>query len=266
MAVHVVQSPADLQSKLNEDLERVTLLNFRADWAEPCQAMDQVALHLSQHYPASKLLVLSIDAEEQEDISESFQVDAVPYTILLRGHQLLERLSGAQAELLNQKVKLHINSKARPAVPLSKTTQAPEAPPKAAYHADAKETAQTTASNDTAHGPMPIAEDEEEPEADLTARCQELMTAAPVMLFMKGDPTMPRCGFSQKTVALLRKENVDFDSFDILQDESVRQHLKKLNQWPTFPQLIVKGDFVGGLDILTEMIDTGELKELLAAA
>ena len=91
------------------------------------------------------------------------------------------------------------------------------------------------------------------------------MTQSDVVLFMKGVPDAPRCGFSRRIVGLLREQGVQFSSFDILQDESVRQGLKVLNDWPTFPQLIVKGEFVGGLDVVKEMVDNGELKELLAA-
>ena len=95
--------------------------------------------------------------------------------------------------------------------------------------------------------------DEEEDPEKLEARCQAIMTQSPVVLFMKGDRQTPRCGFSQKIVGILKEENIEFTTFDILGDESVRQRLKKINDWPTFPQLIVKGEFVGGLDIIKEM-------------
>lgn len=81
---------------------------------------------------------------------------------------------------------------------------------------------------------------------------------------MKGSPDAPRCGFSRKIVNLLNEQGVQFASFDILQDEAVRQGLKELNDWPTFPQLIVNGEFVGGLDIVKEMVDNGEFKEIVA--
>ena len=84
-----------------------------------------------------------------------------------------------------------------------------------------------------------------------------------VVLFMKGSPDQPRCGFSRRIVATLRDQNVQFAHFDILSDDSVRSGLKVLNNWPTFPQLIVKGEFVGGLDVVNEMAENGELKELL---
>ena len=84
-----------------------------------------------------------------------------------------------------------------------------------------------------------------------------------MVLFMKGSPDEPRCGFSRKIVALLRDQGVQFAHFDILSDESVRSGLKVLNNWPTFPQLIVNGEFVGGLDIVQEMVENGEFKEVV---
>lgn len=89
------------------------------------------------------------------------------------------------------------------------------------------------------------------------------MNQSDVVLFMKGDPDAPRCGFSKQTVGLLREQGIQFTHFDILQDENVRQNLKKLNDWPTFPQIIVKGELIGGLDILREMIENGEMKQLV---
>lgn len=80
---------------------------------------------------------------------------------------------------------------------------------------------------------------------------------------MKGNPDQPRCGFSRRIVATLRDQNVHFAHFDILSDDSVRSGLKALNNWPTFPQLIINGEFVGGLDIVNEMVENGELSELL---
>ena len=80
---------------------------------------------------------------------------------------------------------------------------------------------------------------------------------------MKGNPDAPRCGFSRKIVGVLRDQNVSFSHFDILSDEAVRAQLKVVNNRPTFPQLIVNGEFVGGLDIVQEMVENGELQEIL---
>jgi Grx4 family monothiol glutaredoxin len=83
------------------------------------------------------------------------------------------------------------------------------------------------------------------------------------MLFMKGTQQEPRCGFSKQTVEILQSKNVRFGSFDILSDNSVREGLKTYSKWPTYPQLYINGELVGGLDILKELIESGEFDEML---
>jgi len=85
-----------------------------------------------------------------------------------------------------------------------------------------------------------------------------------VVLFMKGVPEQPRCGFSGLVVQVLDHLGVDFIGVDVLQDESLRDGIKTFSDWPTVPQLYVKGEFVGGADIVREMFQSGELKTLLA--
>ena len=85
----------------------------------------------------------------------------------------------------------------------------------------------------------------------------------PVMLFMKGTADEPRCGFSRKAVALLKEQNVPFTTFDILGDDEVRQGLKTFSNWPTYPQLYGAGALLGGLDIMNELAEAGELKDEL---
>jgi Grx4 family monothiol glutaredoxin len=95
-------------------------------------------------------------------------------------------------------------------------------------------------------------------------RIKSLITSSPVILFMKGTPDAPRCGFSSKVVNALKEEGVSFESFDILSDEEVRQGLKVFSNWPTFPQLYYKGELIGGCDIIMELRDNGELKSTLS--
>merc|ERR1719333_258831 len=83
------------------------------------------------------------------------------------------------------------------------------------------------------------------------------------MLFMKGNPTEPRCGFSRQIVELLKSQKVVYDHFDILTDPAVRQGLKKFSNWPTYPQLYAKGKLVGGLDVVKELIEDEELLDML---
>ena len=85
----------------------------------------------------------------------------------------------------------------------------------------------------------------------------------PVVLFMKGVPDQPRCGFSQQVVQILDQLGVDFVGVDVLQSEPLRQGIKAFSDWPTIPQLYVKGEFVGGCDIVREMYQSGELQDFL---
>ena len=100
--------------------------------------------------------------------------------------------------------------------------------------------------------------------SDPQARIADIVNRHDVVLFMKGTPLFPQCGFSSKAVAILDHLGVGYDSVDVLQDQEIRQGIKAFSDWPTIPQLYVKGEFVGGSDIVREMFQSGELKTLLA--
>ena len=101
------------------------------------------------------------------------------------------------------------------------------------------------------------------PAESLDEKLKGLINRAPIILFMKGDPATPRCGFSATIIEILQKNEILFDTFDILEDEDVRQGLKKYSNWPTFPQLYSKGSLVGGLDIVRELDEGDELLDAL---
>lgn len=98
----------------------------------------------------------------------------------------------------------------------------------------------------------------------VNAKIDTVVTSNDVVLFMKGTPLFPQCGFSSKAVAILEHLGVGFETVDVLQDMEVRQGIKEFSDWPTIPQLYVKGEFVGGSDIMMEMYEAGELGELMA--
>jgi monothiol glutaredoxin len=99
--------------------------------------------------------------------------------------------------------------------------------------------------------------------SDIDARIQGLIDANPVFLFMKGTPEFPQCGFSATVISILDHLSVDYGSANILEDAELRQGIKDFSNWPTIPQLYIKGEFVGGCDIAKEMFQSGELKQLL---
>jgi Grx4 family monothiol glutaredoxin len=97
----------------------------------------------------------------------------------------------------------------------------------------------------------------------LQSRLEKLVNRHKVMLFMKGLPSAPRCGFSRQIVEILDDSNIAYDAFNILEDEEVRQGLKEFSDWPTYPQLYVNGVLVGGLDIVKELKESNELEDML---
>lgn len=150
----------------------------------------------------------------------------------IQGHTLLARHSGADPQLLHQLLTQHSPS--------------------------------STSLSSNVPSSQPAEPERPRTEEEITARCHEIMNKHKVVLFMKGNPSAPKCGFSRQTVGLLREKGVEFAWFDILSDEEVRQGLKRVNDWPTFPQIILNGELVGGLDILKEMIESGEWDEVYA--
>ena len=99
--------------------------------------------------------------------------------------------------------------------------------------------------------------------SDTNERISGIVGENDVVLFMKGTPLFPQCGFSSRAVAILEHCGVSYESVDVLQDMEVRQGIKAFSDWPTIPQLYVKGEFVGGCDITREMFQAGELQQLL---
>ena len=98
---------------------------------------------------------------------------------------------------------------------------------------------------------------------DAKTRIDEIVKKNDVVLFMKGTALFPQCGFSSRAVAILDHLGVGFETVDVLQDPEIRQGVKEYSDWPTVPQLYVKGEFVGGSDIMMEMYEAGELQQLL---
>jgi monothiol glutaredoxin len=101
--------------------------------------------------------------------------------------------------------------------------------------------------------------------SDPQQRIDELVKSHDVFLFMKGTPQMPQCGFSMRAVTILNHLGVPYEAFDVLSDMEIRQGIKDYANWPTIPQLYVRGEFIGGSDIMMEMFQSGELQDLLSS-
>lgn len=208
----------------------LVIVSFHAPWAAPCAQMATVLSTLASEYPVTEPPTtkwVSINAEELSDLSETYDVTAVPFLVLLRNGEVVETVSGSSAV----KVRTAIETQAK-----------------------------QSGENAAASGPNGVeandaaVEEEQDPEKkkeELFKRLGDLVKAAPVMLFMKGTPSSPQCGFSRQLVGLLRDNSVKYGFFNILADDEVRQGLKEFADWPTYPQLWIDGELVGGLDIVS---------------
>jgi len=101
--------------------------------------------------------------------------------------------------------------------------------------------------------------------SDAQSRIADLVKSNDVVLFMKGTALFPQCGFSSRAIAILDRLGATYETVDVLQDPEIRQGIKDYSEWPTVPQLYIKGEFVGGSDIMMEMFESGELQQLVSA-
>ncbi|XP_076855549.1 glutaredoxin 3 [Brachyhypopomus gauderio] len=194
----------------------LAVVHFFAPWAPQCGQMNDVMEVLAKEHKQTQFIKL--EAETVPEVSEKYEISSVPTFLFFKGGEKIDRLDGAHAPELTNKVQRLASSGGGPA----------------------------------AVGDVP--------KEELNERLKKLINAAPCMLFMKGSPQEPRCGFSRQIVQILKDHAIQYSSFDILSDEEVRQGLKIYSNWPTYPQVYVKGELVGGLDIIKELAETGELE------
>ncbi|KAI9750782.1 MAG: monothiol glutaredoxin grx4 [Lichina confinis] len=260
-------SPQDIETEadFNRHLDgaeaagdAITILNFYATWAAPCEQMRNILSTLASSYRASHapaLSFLSIDAEKLFDVAERYDVSSVPLLVVLKGAKTVETVSGSDASKIRDAVERHAGK------PGATTTTTKEAQLPPLQRVEHPPQGSSNANGSSGHAPM-SADGAAAPETTATAkdelnqRLAALVSAAPVMLFIKGTPSVPQCGFSRQLVGLLREHGVRYGFFNILADEEVRHGLKEFSDWPTFPQLYVGGELVGGLDIVKEEFST----------
>ncbi|KAF2463026.1 glutaredoxin [Lindgomyces ingoldianus] len=248
----------------------LAVLYFHAPWAAPCKQMSTVLAALASTYSADAPVVfLSLNAEELPEVSEQYDVTAVPFIVLQKDGRGLETVSGSDAAKVRAAVEKYAGpgsgNASKAALPPAQAVTRPPQPAAANGTNGALDGVRNLAAyTPTAEGPKTAPEySSGETKEALFKRIGELVKAAPVMLFMKGTPSAPQCGFSRQTVGILREKGIRYGFFNILADDDVRQGLKEFADWPTFPQLWVGGELVGGLDIVREEFENDEdfLKE-----
>ncbi|KAL3688175.1 hypothetical protein R1sor_014484 [Riccia sorocarpa] len=259
-AVKNVESKAELDAAVAQG--GPAFVHFWASWCEPSKHMDEVFAQLAVDTPYAHFF--RVEAEEQPEIADFYGVSTVPYFLFFKDGVLVDRMEGANAPELANKVSKHAGAA------INNTTAA--APGSLGMGAAPMVLEVSQHAHQSAYSQLNGGHEEEAKDQgtglseSLKAEIATVISSKPVMLFMKGNPDEPRCGFSRKVVDILKDEGVEFGSFDILSNEAIRQGLKTYSNWPTYPQLYVKGELIGGSDIIIEMSKSGELRQTLADA
>jgi len=223
----VIDSRAALDSWLQAN-KHVALLVFWEDWSDPCKAaLERVQEMLQEKDMANTVRLGKILAESNPEVCQKYDVKGVPTMIVFHLQTEVFRLVGGRVRDL--------------------------APVLSQY------------------GLMPPSSAEDGPSGgdktkDLNARLKLLVNQAKVMLFMKGTPNEPQCGFSRTIIQILNDTSLPFSTFNILADNEVREGLKAYSNWKTYPQLYVNGELIGGLDIIKELQASGDLLTTLTEA
>eukprot|EP00029_Vermamoeba_vermiformis_P002554 TRINITY_DN12932_c0_g1_i1.p1 TRINITY_DN12932_c0_g1~~TRINITY_DN12932_c0_g1_i1.p1 ORF type:complete len:227 (-),score=75.21 TRINITY_DN12932_c0_g1_i1:68-748(-) len=220
-----VTAVTSLAQLKSQDFQGLAVVSFWAAWSEPSKQMNTVLGQLASQYANVKFG--TVEAEEVDDVTEKYKVESVPTVLFLKHGEVAESVKGSNP---------------------------PEVVKKLASFA------QSAVTTGVAQAPAPKTEASKE---QLHARLTALVNQAPVMAFIKGSPDAPQCGFSAKFCKILKDSNIEFGHFNILSDETVRNGLKEFSNWPTYPQLYVKGKLVGGFDIVKQLAESGDLLDAI---
>lgn len=205
---------------------------FWASWHEQSQLGSQIHdiynAFATKYSKSNSINFFTVEAETAVEISEVLEIMVVPTFVTTIGRSIVGKLEGTNPQDLSGLVKKLIEQQ-----PTNKTIN--------------NDSVKNNNYNSITVGKTLI-----------DAKLEKLVNYSTVMLFMKGSPTSPKCGFSRQVVEILKTNNILFSSFDILTDEDVRSNLKIYSDWPTYPQLYVKGTLIGGLDIIKEMESAGD--------
>jgi Grx4 family monothiol glutaredoxin len=225
-----VSADAEFETRVKASTGLVVVY-FWASWHEPCVQITTVISTLAREH--KNVVFLKLDAEALPETAERFNVQSVPTTIFILGNAVVARQEGANVPDL---VAVVMRLAARAAL-----TQVGDGKARV---------------SDELAGALSDA---------MRARLATLVASCPVMLFMKGAPGNPKCGFSRQAAELLTTQGAVFGYFDILTDTEVREGLKLFSDWKTYPQIYIKGKLIGGLDVLKELVNDGEFQALLPA-
>ncbi|KAG5855330.1 hypothetical protein ANANG_G00047970 [Anguilla anguilla] len=286
-----VSSSQQFEDLLKKAGKSLSVVHFYAPWAPQCTQMNDVMAELAQDQP--QVTFIKLEAEGVPEVSEKYEISSVPTFLLFKSCEKVDRLDGAHAPELTKKVqklassvapakgaeppKEDLNDRLKKLISAAPCMLFMKGSPQEPRCGFSRQIVQILKEhnvyvNGELLGGLDIIKEMAE-SGDLETTCPKAVTLehrlksiinkSPVMLFMKGNKEVAKCGFSRQIIELMNGSGVDYDTFDILQDEEVRQGLKTYSNWPTYPQLYVKGELIGGLDIVKELKESGDLQSVL---
>jgi Grx4 family monothiol glutaredoxin len=223
--VHQIATQKEFDEYINSssNVNKLLLAHVELEQVPVCKTVNEALLAISRDGEFNQqLTVCRLNADHFSDFAASQNVTAVPTVLFYYRAKVIDRVDGFNQGDLLKKIKLHINK---------------------------IDTTSTTA-------------DQSKTDTDVNVinKIKQLLQSSPVILFMKGTPADPQCGFSRQACHILDEHKIKYNTFDVLSDQNIREQLKKYSNWNTYPQLYVDGELIGGLDIMKQMIENGEFE------
>ncbi|CAF1083659.1 unnamed protein product [Adineta steineri] len=220
--VHQIATQKDFDEYIKSSLiiNKLLLVHIELEQIPVCKTVNEALLAINRDGEFNQqLTVCRLNADHFSDFLTLQNVNAVPTVLFYHQTKLIDRVDGFNQGDLLKKIKYHIHEKAITSTKIE-------------------------SKNDT--------------DINVEKKIKELLSSSPVILFMKGTPTDPQCGFSRQACHILDDNKIKYSTFDVLSDQNIREQLKKHSNWNTYPQLFVDGELIGGLDIMKQMIENGE--------
>ncbi|CAF1056008.1 unnamed protein product [Adineta ricciae] len=224
--IQQINSPKEFDEYIHQPsiINKVLLVHVELEQIPVCKTVND-ALSAINRDPEfmQQLAICRLNADHFYDLLNTQNVNAAPTVLFYHRAKVIDRVDGFNQSDLLKKIKFHVNS-----IGVVQTTE--------------------------------IRSDSSSPMIQVENKIKQLLDSSPIILFMKGTPASPQCGFSRQACHLLDEHKIKYDYFDVLADQNVREQLKRYSNWNTYPQLYVGGELIGGLDIVKQMIENGDFE------
>ncbi|CAF1178907.1 unnamed protein product [Adineta steineri] len=224
--IHQIGSPKEFDEYINLPtiINKLLLVHIELEQIPVCKTLNEALLPITRDPEfMQQLVICRLNADHFYDLLNAHNVNAAPTILFFHRTKVIDRVDGFNQSDVLKKIKFHINT-----IGVVQSTE--------------------------------IKSEHDSPSIQVENKIKQLLDSSSIILFMKGTPASPQCGFSRQACHLLDEHKIKYDYFDVLADQNVREQLKKYSNWTTYPQLYVGGELIGGLDIMKQMIENGDFE------